>query len=48
MNRPEQEALEKSLRYVPIGSTMNKDGDPIDDDVLHTDIYAANLSLLRR
>jgi hypothetical protein len=48
MNRPDQEALEKSLRYVPIGSTINEDGDPINDDVLHTDIYAANLSLLRR
>jgi hypothetical protein len=43
-NRPDQEALEKSLRYVQPGS--HEAGDSI-DDVLHTDIYAANLSLLR-
>ena len=36
VNRPDQDALDKSLRYVP----SNK-------DVLHTDIYSANLSLLR-
>lgn len=36
-NRPDQDALDKSLRYVP----SNK------EDVLHTDIYSANLSLLR-
>jgi len=46
-NRPDQEALEKSLRYVRPGSSVNEAGDSIDDDVLHTDIYAANLSLLR-
>ena len=36
--RPDQEALDKSLRYVPSDE---------DQDVLHTDIYAANLLLLR-
>ena len=45
--RPDQDALEKSLRYVPTGTSIDESGDPIDDDVLHTDIYAANLSLLR-
>jgi hypothetical protein len=46
-NRPDQDALEKSLRYVQTGGTVDESGEPIDEDVLHTDIYAANLSLLR-
>jgi hypothetical protein len=46
-NRPDQEALEKSLRYVQHGSSVNEEGESTDNDVLHTDIYAANLSLLR-
>lgn len=37
-NRPDQDVLDKSLRYV----TSDED-----EDVLHTDIYAANLLLLR-
>jgi hypothetical protein len=37
VNRPDQDALDKSLRYIP----SNK------ENVLHTDIYSANLSLLR-
>ena len=36
--RPDQDALDKSLRYVSSDE---------DEDVLHTDIYAANLLLLR-
>jgi hypothetical protein len=36
--RPDQDALDKSLRYVPSDE---------DQDVVHTDIYAANLLLLR-
>jgi hypothetical protein len=44
---PQQVALEKSLRAVQ--TNPNDSGPPADeeDDVLHTDIYAANISLLR-
>jgi hypothetical protein len=46
---PQQAALEKSLKYVQTSPNLKDSGQPADeeDDVLHTDIYAANLTLLR-
>lgn len=46
---PQQAALEKSLRVVQTSPQLKDSGAPADeeDDVLHTDVYAANLSLLR-
>ena len=46
---PQQSALEKSLKYVKTSPNLKDSGAPADeeDDVLHTDIYAANLTLLR-
>jgi len=46
---PQQVALEKSLRAVQTSPNLKDSGPPADeeDDVLHTDVYAANLSLLR-
>jgi len=46
---PQQAALEKSLRAVQTSPNLKDSGPPADeeDDVLHTDVYAANLSLLR-
>ena len=48
VKRPDQENLEKSLRFIHNDPDLKDTGAPADeDDVLHTDIYAANLSLLR-
>lgn len=46
---PQQAALEKSLKYVQTSPNLKDSGQVADeeDDVLHTDIYAANLTLLR-
>lgn len=46
---PQQNALEKSLKSVQTNPNLKDTGAPADeeDDVLHTDIYAANVSLLR-
>ena len=46
---PQQTALEKSLRSVQTSPNLKDSGPPADeeDDVLHTDIYAANLRLLQ-
>jgi len=45
---PQQSALEKSLRLIHNNPNIKDTGAPADeDDVLHTDIYAANLTLLR-
>ena len=46
---PQQAALEKSLRAVQTSPNLKDSGEPADeeDDVLHTDIYAANLRLLQ-
>lgn len=46
---PSQSALEKSLKVVKNSSSLKDSGAPADeeDDVLHTDIYAANLTLLK-
>ncbi len=46
---PQQAALEKSLRAVQISANLKDSGPPADeeDDVLHTDVYAANLRLLQ-
>ena len=48
--RPDQEQLEKSLQYLHQDPNLKDTGAPADeeDDVLHTDIYAANLTLLRQ
>lgn len=48
--RPDQENLERSLRFIQNDPTLKGTGAPSDedDDVLHTDIYAANLTLLRQ
>jgi len=49
VKRPDQENLEKSLRFLHQDPNLKDTGAPADeeDDVLHTDIYAANLTLLR-
>ena len=46
---PQQSALEKSIKNIHSNPNIKDTGAPADeeDDVLHTDIYAANLSLLR-
>ena len=46
---PTQTALEKSLKFVKTSPNLKDSGEPADeeDDVLHTDIYAANLTLLK-
>lgn len=46
---PTQSALEKSLKFVKTSPNLKDSGEPADeeDDVLHTDIYAANLTLLK-
>jgi hypothetical protein len=46
---PTQSALEKSLNAVKANPNLKDSGNPADedDDVLHTDIYAANLTLLK-
>lgn len=46
---PQQTALEKSLQSVRTNPNLKDSGEPADeeDDVLHTDIYTANLTLLR-
>lgn len=46
---PQQTALEKSLHAVQTSPNLKDSGQPADeeDDVLHTDVYAANLTLLR-
>ena len=46
---PTQAALEKSLKFVKTSPNLKDSGDPADeeDDVLHTDVYAANLTLLK-
>lgn len=47
--RPDQENLERSLRSIHNDPTIKDTGAPADEeDVLHTDIYAANLTLLRQ
>jgi hypothetical protein len=50
IKRPEQENLERSLRLIHNDPDLKDTGAPADeeDDVLHTDIYAANLTLLQR
>ena len=46
---PQQAALEKSLQAVRTSPNLKDSGLPADeeDDVLHTDIYAANMTALR-
>lgn len=46
---PTQNALEKSLKFVKTSPNLKDSGMPADeeDDVLHTDVYAANLTLLK-
>jgi hypothetical protein len=46
---PTQSALEKSLKFVKTSPNLKDSGIPADeeDDVLHTDVYAANLTLLK-
>lgn len=46
---PQQNALEKSLKSVQMNPNLKDNGAPADEEdvVLHTDIYAANVSLLR-
>jgi len=46
---PQQTALERSLKFVQTSPNLKDSGVPADeeDDVLHTDVYAANLTLLR-
>jgi hypothetical protein len=46
---PTQSALEKSLKIVKTSPNLKDSGVPADeeDDVLHTDVYAANLTLLK-
>jgi len=46
---PQQTALEKSLQVVKTSPNLKDSGQPSDeeDDILHTDIYAANLSILK-
>jgi hypothetical protein len=46
---PTQTALEKSLKFVKTSPNLKDSGEPVDeeDDVLQTDIYAANLTLLK-
>lgn len=46
---PSQVALEKSLKFVKTSPNLKDSGTPADeeDDVLHTDVYAANLTLLK-
>lgn len=46
---PTQSALEKSLKFIKTSPNLKDSGEPADeeDDVLHTDIYAANLTLLK-
>lgn len=46
---PSQVALEKSLKFVKTSPNLKDSGIPADeeDDVLHTDVYAANLTLLK-
>lgn len=45
----QQAAFEKSLHAVQTSANLKDSGPPADeeDDVLHTDVYAANVSLLR-
>ncbi len=46
---PTQSALDKSLKFVKTSPNLKDSGVPADeeDDVLHTDVYAANLTLLK-
>ena len=49
VKRPDQENLERSLRMIHQDPNLKDTGSPADEeDVLHTDIYAANLTLLRQ